>query len=133
VQETRPVPSEAERIATLSPVLLASADADLRFIHLNRAWERVLGWQPEDLAGSRIVDLVHVEDRHVLLRPPAGNGTNERSFECRMGTRDGRWAWMSTGLPLRAPGAALARELEPGLAELLGHVLERLEHRVAGR
>ena len=95
MQETRPVPSEAECIATLSPVLLASADADLRFIHLNRAWERALGWQPEDLAGSRIVDLVHAEDRHVLVHAPAGNGTAELSFECRMGTRDGRWAWMS--------------------------------------
>jgi PAS domain S-box-containing protein len=95
VQQTRPVPSEAERIATLNPVLLASADADLRFIHLNRAWERALGWQPEDLAGSRIVGLVHSEDRHVLLHAPAGNGNTELSFECRMGTRDGRWAWMS--------------------------------------
>jgi PAS domain S-box-containing protein len=95
VQQTRPVSSEAERIANLSPVLLASADEDLRFIHLNRAWERALGWQPEDLAGSRIVDLLHAEDRRVLLHAAAGNGNTELSFECRMGTRDGRWTWIS--------------------------------------
>lgn len=98
MQQTRPVLSEAERIADLSPGLLASADEELRFIHLNRAWERALGWQPEDLAGSRIVDLLHAEDRHVLLHAPARNGNTELSFECRMGTCDGRWTWISVVL-----------------------------------
>jgi PAS domain S-box-containing protein len=95
VQQTRLVPSEAERIANLSPVLLASADDDLRFIHLTGPWERTLGWQPEDLAGSRIVDLVHAEDRHLLVDVPSRNGSTELSLECRMGTRDGRWRWMT--------------------------------------
>jgi PAS domain S-box-containing protein len=95
VQQTRPVPSEAERIANLSPVLLASADEDLRFVHLTGAWERTLGWQPEDLAGSRIADLVHAEDRHLVVDIPSRNGSTELSLECRMGTRDGRWRWMS--------------------------------------
>jgi PAS domain S-box-containing protein len=95
VQQTRPVPSEAERIANLSPVLLASTDEDLRFIHLTGAWERTLGWQPEDLAGSRLVDLVHAEDRHLVVGARSRNGNAEVSLECRMGTRDGRWRWMS--------------------------------------
>jgi PAS domain S-box-containing protein len=95
VQQTRSVRSEAERIATLSPVLLASADEELRFIQLNPAWERALGWQPEDLAGSRIVDLVHAEDRRALVDATATNGSGERSLECRMGTRTGRWCWIS--------------------------------------
>jgi PAS domain S-box-containing protein len=95
VQQTRPVSSEAERIANLSPVLLASADEDLRFVHLTGAWERTLGWQPEDLAGSRIVDLVHAEDRHLVAGVPSRNGSTELSLECRMATRDGRWRWMS--------------------------------------
>jgi PAS domain S-box-containing protein len=95
VQQTRPVSSEVERIANLSPVLLASADEDLRFIHLTGAWERTLGWQPEDLAGSRIIDLVHAEDRELVVAIPARNGSTELSVECRMATRDGRWRWMS--------------------------------------
>ena len=90
MQQTRPVPTEAERIVSLNPALLASADHELRFIHLNAAWERALGWQPEDLAGSRIVDLIHAEDRHALVHAPSANGSTELSFECRMGTRDGR-------------------------------------------
>jgi PAS domain S-box-containing protein len=95
VQPTQPALSEAERIASLSPALLASADADLRLIHLNGAWERALGWQPEDLAGSRIVDLLHPEDRHVLLQARVPDGDEEIAFECRMSARDGRWRWMT--------------------------------------
>jgi PAS domain S-box-containing protein len=95
VQQTRPALSEAERIANFSPVLLASADADLRLVHLTGAWERTLGWQPEDLAGSRIVDLVHGDDRRLLAGVPSRNGSAEVGLECRMGTRDGRWRWMS--------------------------------------
>jgi PAS domain S-box-containing protein len=95
VQPTRPAIPEAERIASLSPALLASADEDLRLIHLNGAWERALGWQPEDLAGSRIVDLLHPEDRYVLLQARGPDGDEEASFECRMSARDGRWRWMT--------------------------------------
>lgn len=95
MQPTRPAIPEAERIASLSPALLASADADLRLIHLNGAWERALGWQPEDLAGSRIIDLLHPEDRHVLLQARVPDGDEEVAFECRMSARDGRWRWMT--------------------------------------
>jgi PAS domain S-box-containing protein len=95
VQPTRPAIPEAERIASLSPALLASADADLRLIHLNGAWERALGWQPEDLAGSRIIDLLHPEDRHVLLQARVPDGDEEVAFECRVSARDGRWRWMT--------------------------------------
>ena len=92
---TRPAIPEAERIASLSPALLASADADLRLIELNGAWERALGWQPEDLAGSRIIDLLHPDDRYVLLQTRVPDGDEEVSFECRMSARDGRWRWMT--------------------------------------
>jgi hypothetical protein len=50
VQHTRSLPSGADRIVSRGPVLPASADAELRLIHLNPAWEGALGWQPEDLA-----------------------------------------------------------------------------------
>jgi PAS domain S-box-containing protein len=95
VHPTRPALPEAERIASLSPALLASADSDLRLVHLNGAWERALGWEPEDLAGSRIVDLLHPEDRHVLLQARVPDCDEEVSFECRMSARDGRWRWMT--------------------------------------
>jgi PAS domain S-box-containing protein len=95
MQKTEPVFSEAERLANSSSVLLASADADLRFVHLNSAWERVLGWLPEELAGSRAIELIHPSDRHVMVRASAARHWTELAFECRVGTRDGRWRWMS--------------------------------------
>jgi PAS domain S-box-containing protein len=93
-----PPASEAERLAELSSVLLASADADLRFVFLNGAWERVLGWLPEELAGCRLIDLVHPEDRHALaprLADAREAGSAELDFECRVATRDGSWRWTS--------------------------------------
>jgi PAS domain S-box-containing protein len=87
--------SEAERLADLGSVLLATADADLRLIFLNRAWERVLGWLPEELGGTSLIDLVHTEDRHVLVRAVAESGPMELRFDCRVSARDGQWRWMS--------------------------------------
>jgi PAS domain S-box-containing protein len=74
---------------------VASADAELRFVYLNRAWERVLGWRPEELAGSRAIDLLHADDRDALVRASAGGREAELAFDCRVTTRDGRWRWMS--------------------------------------
>jgi PAS domain S-box-containing protein len=95
VQTTRPSSSEAERLADLGSVLLATADADLRLIFLNRAWERMLGWLPEELGGTSLIDLVHPEDRHPLVRAVAEAGPMELRFDCRVSTREGDWRWMS--------------------------------------
>jgi PAS domain S-box-containing protein len=95
VQTTRPPASEAERLADVGSVLLVTADADLRLIFLNRAWERVLGWLPEELAGTSLIDLVHTEDRHPLVRAVAESGPMELRFDCRVSTREGDWRWMS--------------------------------------
>jgi PAS domain S-box-containing protein len=95
VQKTRPVFSEAERLADRSTVLLACTDADLRFVHLNRAWERVLGWLPEELAGSRAIDVLHPDDRHALVRACSEPDRTELDIECRVATRDGSWRWMA--------------------------------------
>jgi PAS domain S-box-containing protein len=93
-----PVPSEAERLAELSSVLLASADADLRLVFLNGAWERVLGWLPEELAGSALIELVHDDERAHVAEAFAyarETGPAELDFDCRLATRDGRWRWLS--------------------------------------
>jgi PAS domain S-box-containing protein len=95
VQTTRPPASEAERLADIGSVLLATADADLRLIFLNRAWERVLGWLPEELAGTSLIDLVHPDDRHPLVRAVAEAGPMELRFDCRVSPREGDWRWTS--------------------------------------
>ncbi len=93
-----PVPSETERLAEVSPVLLASADADLRFEFVNGAWERLLGWLPEELAGRPTEILLHPEERNMVVEVFRGAreiAPAEIDFDCRMKTRDGRWRWVS--------------------------------------
>jgi PAS domain S-box-containing protein len=93
-----PPASEAERLAQHGSVLLASADADLRFVLLTGAWEHVLGWRPEELAGSSVIDLLHPEERRELVLAFAAArdaDPAELNFDCRVATRDGRWRWMS--------------------------------------
>jgi PAS domain-containing protein len=122
-------------------VLLASADEDLRFIRLTGPWEGTLGWLPDDLAGSRILDLVHADDLRGVVHASAGKST-ELSFECRMGTRDGSWRRMS--MVLRREGErwyVAARDTTerherlaeaqrvPALGEApVGHVLRGANH-----
>jgi PAS domain S-box-containing protein len=92
------LPSEAERLTEASSVLLASADRDLRLIFLNGAWERMLGWLPEELAGSVILDLLHADDleRTALAFAAArGKGLVEIDLEVRVTTRHGQWRWFA--------------------------------------
>jgi PAS domain S-box-containing protein len=113
-------PSDAEHVAELGSVLLASADAELRFLFLNGAWERLLGWLPEELAGSSVIDLMHPDERRVVvpaLAEARESDPPELDFDCRVSTRDGHWRlmsfrvrfhegrWYAAGLAQAKPGA----------------------------
>jgi PAS domain S-box-containing protein len=92
------LPSEAERLAEVSSVLLASADPELRFIFLNGAWERILGWLPEELAGSPLLSLIHADDLDgaaLAFGAARGHGPAEIDIEVRVATRHGQWRWMT--------------------------------------
>jgi PAS domain S-box-containing protein len=92
------LPSEAERLTEASSVLLASADSDLRLIFLNAAWERMLGWLPEELAGSPVLDLLHADDLEktaLTFTAARANGLAEIDLEVRVATRHGQWRWIA--------------------------------------
>jgi PAS domain S-box-containing protein len=92
------LPSEAERLTEASSVLLASADNDLRLIFLNRAWERMLGWLPEELAGSPVLELLHADDLEktaLTFTAARANGLAEIDLEVRVATRHGQWRWIA--------------------------------------
>jgi PAS domain S-box-containing protein len=92
------LPSEAERLTEASSVLLASADNELRLIFLNRAWERMLGWLPEELAGSHVLDLLHADDLEktaLTFTAARANGLAEIDLEVRVATRHGQWRWIA--------------------------------------
>ncbi len=91
------------------PALIAVADLDGRFKHVNPAWSRVLGHSPEALLGQPLSGLIHPADTDAagpLAAPPAppdGAGLpREGAFECRCLDAGGghRWlAWTWTADP----------------------------------
>ncbi len=55
-------PEQAERVAALSPVLIAVSDSRMRLTFTSPALQRVLGWSGEELAGRNWLELLHAED-----------------------------------------------------------------------
>ncbi len=88
------IPTEAERLADLSPVLLATCDTSGRLEFVNGTWERLLGWAPHELTGLTASDLVHPADRPEFRRAlvhARGTRAGVPGVELRTATRDGRW------------------------------------------
>src|SRR5262245_25273286 len=91
-----PEATEAARLADLSPVLLATADARGCLTFVNAAWERMLGWPADELTGRHWLSLAHPEERATLgVQLDHARATLQRpaEFEARVATRDGRWRW----------------------------------------
>jgi PAS domain S-box-containing protein len=91
--------SEADRARffDVAQDMLASIGPDGRFISVNPAWERLLGWGARDLEGRQLADLVHPEDREVAEQELAGlleTETPVRSIENRYRAKDGSYHWL---------------------------------------
>ncbi len=89
--------NEAERARrsffTLSLDLLCIADSEGRFVELNPAWERVLGYPVGDLIGRPFLDLVHPDDRARTLAEAEKlrSGGETVAFEDRYRAHDGTY------------------------------------------
>jgi PAS domain S-box-containing protein len=93
-----PTATDAEGLADVSPILLVTSDAAGRLSFVNSAWERLLGWAPEELAGLTASDLVHPGDRGELRRAlihARGTRAGVPGVELRTAARDGRWRGFS--------------------------------------
>ena len=86
-----------DRFFALSNDLLCIATLDGYLLRVNPAWERLLGWRPEELVGERYLALVHPDDvdstiaasRRLVL------GETVTGFENRYRHRDGSYRWLS--------------------------------------
>ena len=86
---------ESERLAELAASLLCTTDSDGRFLYLNRAWERVLGWEPKELIGRKAMHMAHPDDRPAVARELRGTRDGQEARgECRVGASNGRWLWV---------------------------------------
>jgi diguanylate cyclase (GGDEF)-like protein/PAS domain S-box-containing protein len=88
--------------------LLAVIDFEGRFLQVNNAWDRMLGWYPADLLGRPLADLVDEADRdragqELIMAQHRGRAL----FVARCASRDGRRRWVEWS----AEADFLAREV----------------------
>ncbi len=101
--------------------MLCTATLDGRFVHLNGAWERCLGWTRAELTARPFLAFVHPDDRarteREAARAAAGDATVR--FTNRYATCDGGWRsleWRSWIDPERRVIHATARDVTDQLA-----------------
>jgi PAS domain S-box-containing protein len=89
--------AERDRIWRLSRDLMCVATADGILVSVNPAWERVLGWSPEWLAGRNAAEIKHVDDaqRTADELEHLAAGLSTLGFEDRYRDKKGEWHWFS--------------------------------------
>lgn len=88
--------SMADRFFVWSLDMLAVSDFDGRFLYVNPAWERVLGWTLEELTAVPFLDFVHPDDRAATAAQAArlAEGEDCLSFVNRYRAKDGTYRWV---------------------------------------
>lgn len=93
--------SSIQRLFEIVPDMVCIADVDGFFKYLNREWEIVLGYSPEELFSRPLFDFIHPEDVAATRREIEGqrNGDRTLNFENRCRCRDGSYKnleWRAT-------------------------------------
>jgi len=124
---------ERERIWNLSQDLLVVVGADGYFRSVNPAWTRILGFQPEEVVGRHLNELIYPADKEVTLRAldQAAHDTVNQ-FENRYLHKDGGFRWFSWSAShdsngvVYANGRHITAEKEAAIA--LARTEETLRH-----
>lgn len=79
----------------LSNDLYCTANRDGHFTRLNPAWERILGWEEEEMLRRPWLDFVHHEDiENTIHAAETMQARSISGFENRYRAKDGRWLWL---------------------------------------
>ncbi|MCK2088960.1 diguanylate cyclase [Thauera aromatica] len=127
-----------DRFFSVSIDLFAISDIDGRFLKLNPAWERVLGYPVSELEGAHFIDLVHPDDREATLKvvPPLASGEMVSDFTNRCRAKNGEYRyieWHSVAVPEESMIYGAARDVteqyrtEEKLHELNARLLAQAE------
>ncbi|HEX3106825.1 MAG TPA: EAL domain-containing protein [Terriglobales bacterium] len=82
--------------------MIAVVDSEGRRLYNSPAYEKVLGYSPEELTGSASVDQIHASDRERVLQAAAkarATGQGQR-LEYRMRHKDGSWRILESSASL---------------------------------
>ncbi|HEY8718689.1 PAS domain S-box protein [Pengzhenrongella sp.] len=94
---------EYRLVAENASDVVARATPDRKLTWVSPTVTRTLGWEPAELVGTEMADLVHPDDRPALdtLRETVYAGQRislpAGGFVCRMRTKSGDYRWMSGG------------------------------------
>jgi len=127
----RALEAESARHFNLSLDMISTAGFDGRFKSVNPAFERTLGYQPEELVGRPFLDFVHPDDVEKTEREASSlaEGTKTVHFQNRYLGKGGGVHWMEwTSIPLPEEGLiyGVARDITE--RKELEQELERLSH-----
>ncbi|MGY4495695.1 ATP-binding protein [Pseudomonas sp. TE3610] len=89
--------ADRNRLWQLSSDIILVTRPDLAVVTLNPAWEQVLGWTECQLLGSSVLDLVHVDDRPLVLAAAAllTRGEPVQDLDCRLRDNQGGYRWIN--------------------------------------
>lgn len=89
--------AELDRMFRLSHDMLGIIDAQGKFLRLNPAWERTLGYPVAQLIGKSYLDFVHPDDVATTraINEQIINGQHKESFQNRYRATDGGYRWLS--------------------------------------
>src|ERR1700730_17389650 len=107
-----------------APVGICQLDATGVVLSTNQATRAILGYQPEELEGRNLLDLLHPDDRGLIDRVRqalAAPGGERATVEVRLSCGDGSWLWCSAVIaPVAGEGPA-----PDGLIVILEDISER--------
>jgi PAS domain S-box-containing protein len=129
------VETRRNRFFTLALDMLGIADFNGRLLQLNSSWERVLGYSESELKSLSGIELVHPDDRGMMLEKMEGlrNGSTAAQLEGRYRHKDGSYRWLQwSAVPFAsenliyifAHDITLRKEAEAKVAHL-NHELEQ--------
>jgi PAS domain S-box-containing protein len=96
---TRAVEAESQiaNLWDLSIDLLAVFAPDGTFLAVNQAWERTLGWEPDELVGKNAIGFLHPDDEALTITVadlPDHRGGDVPELVNRYRAKDGGWRWL---------------------------------------
>lgn len=125
----RALEAESSRHFNLSLDMISIAGFDGRFKSVNPAFERCLGYRPEELVGRPFLDFVHPDDREKTEAEAASlsDGVTTVQFQNRYFAKDGEVHWMEwTSIPLPDEGLIYGVARDVTERKALEQELERL-------
>ena len=95
--ERRAAERERDRFFSLSADMFCIASFTGQFVRTNPAFCSVLGYEPEELMGTPVVDLIHPDDREGAINSARTleTGVHAQRYENRLRCKDGSYKWLS--------------------------------------